>query len=463
MTRPRVLIAGALALLAACGEAERRPAGLPLAMHEPPPSSLLRLPTQGGTVRVYRTSDLSELPWRSEKVPKVREGIGADLDALTLYATDTSRTLLAVDLRSKRVRSLQKGVRASGLGADGALFVIDSAGRVSQLGRRRTVLFEDKIPGAPGQIAGALNGRLLVLPGPNRPDLLVMSAAGPASSIPLAAGPAATTTYGDLVAVATDENVLLVDPAGSGKPSALKVSGSVKDIAFSPSGHRLYVARDDDALYIYDRYSHDRLGSVKLPGPARQLRSDLYGAWLLVRPAQGDSIWVVDVVAGKHVATVASRWSADLPAIAPPATLLLRRGKDVVGLDLTEAKLPEAGRVKDGAADLWLPVAWTPEKENRPTEVARDSIAADSALAASDSTAPRIYLQVSSSRNPAWAHELAERVSAAGLAAKVLPPNQGEDAYRVVLGPYPNREAAEAASRSLNMPSFILSESGTTP
>lgn len=413
-------------------------------------------------MRVYRTSDLSELPWTSEKVAKVREGIGADLDALTLYATDSSRTLIAVDLRSKRVRSLQKGVRAAGLGADGVLFVVDSAGRVSQLGRRRTVVFEDKIPGGPGKIAGALNGRLLVLPGPSRPDLVVMSAAAPTSSIPLASGPAATTNYGDLVAVATDESVLLADPAGSGKPTTLKVSGSVNDITFSPSGHRLYVARDDDALYIYDRYSRDRLGSVKLPGPAKELRSDLYGAWLLVRPAQGDSIWVVDAVAGKHVATVASRWGNDLPAIAPPATLLLRRGKDVVGLDLTDAKLPVAGRVKDGAADLWLPVAWTPEKE-RPADVARDSIAADSALAASDSTAPRIYLQVSSSRNPAWANELAERVSAAGLAAKVLPPNEGEDAYRVVLGPYPNREAADAASRSLNMPSFILSESGTAP
>ncbi len=464
MLRLRLLLAGALAALAACGDAERRPEGLPLALHQPPPSSLLRLPVQGGAVRTYRTSDLSELPWRSEKAPKLRQGIGADLDGQTIYVTDTARTLLAIDLRNRRVRSLQRGITAAGLGADGVLYVVDTAGAVTQLGRRRPVVFQGKVSGPPGTVAGAMSGRLLVLPSSARKNLVVMSAGSPASTIPLAAAPAATTAFGDLVAVATEDGVLLADPLGSGEATQLKVSGSPQAVAFSPSGHRLYVARDEDALFVYDRYSLDRIGSIELPGPARELRSDLYGAWLLVRPAQGDSIWVVDVVARKHVATAASRWNSDLPAVAPPGTLLLRRGKDVVGLDLSDAKLPEVGRVKDGAADFWVAVAWSPEKDESPIVGARDTlIGADSTAVASDSGGTRIYLQVSSSRNPAWANELAQRVSAAGLPASVLPPNTGEDAYRVVLGPYATREAAEVASRSLNMPSFILTESGSTP
>ena len=37
----------------------------------------------------------------------------------------------------------------------------------------------------------------------------------------------------------------------------------------------------------------------------------------------------------------------------------------------------------------------------------------------------------------------------------VLTPKAGEEAYRVVVGPYPSREAAESAGRRLGRPSFI--------
>jgi cell division septation protein DedD len=63
---------------------------------------------------------------------------------------------------------------------------------------------------------------------------------------------------------------------------------------------------------------------------------------------------------------------------------------------------------------------------------------------------------VSSSRNPAWANELADKLKAAGLPSSVLPPKTGDDAYRVVLGPYATREQAEATGKSLGMPSFVI-------
>ena len=81
-----------------------------------------------------------------------------------------------------------------------------------------------------------------------------------------------------------------------------------------------------------------------------------------------------------------------------------------------------------------------------------------SAVAAADSeaAAPSVYLQVSSSQNPSWANELSEKLRAAGLPASVLPPKRSDEAFRVVLGPYPSRDQAEETGRKIGMPSFVV-------
>src|SRR5262249_21067979 len=78
--------------------------------------------------------------------------------------------------------------------------------------------------------------------------------------------------------------------------------------------------------------------------------------------------------------------------------------------------------------------------------------------AGGDSTAaaPSVYLQVSSSQNPAWANELGDKLKAAGLPASVLAPARSDEAYRVVLGPYATREQAEEAGKKIGMPSFVV-------
>ena len=71
-----------------------------------------------------------------------------------------------------------------------------------------------------------------------------------------------------------------------------------------------------------------------------------------------------------------------------------------------------------------------------------------------------MYLQVSSSQNPAWANELADKLRGAGLPASVLAPTRSDEAHRVVLGPYATREQAEETGRKIGMPSFIVSGAG---
>jgi len=225
-------------------------------------------------------------------------------------------------------------------------------------------------------------------------------------------------------------------------------------VLFSPSGHRLYVAQTDDELVVLDRYSGDRLAAIHLPGPAKGLRNDRFGQWLLVRPASGDSVWVIDVGRWRFAGAVATKWATDLPAVASPNTLVIRRGRDVVGIDLGSAGLPETGHIEGGAADEWMPVPWRPARD------AEAAVTTDStALAGADSgkAAASVYLQVSSSQNPAWASELADKLRAAGLPASVLAPTRSDEAHRVVLGPYATREQAESTGRKIGMPSFIVS------
>jgi hypothetical protein len=242
----------------------------------------------------------------------------------------------------------------------------------------------------------------------------------------------------------------------------LDVRGGARAVAFSPSGHRLYVAQDRDELREYDRYAADWRGKIDVPGPARAVRTDYYGTRVLVRSAKDDSVWVVDPAARRLVATLAADWAADLPLLAPPSFLVVRRGNDIVVVDLSGEALGERGRVEGAAGDLWLAVGWSPE---RPQAIAADStvLTADSILMAGDSTtgSARLYLQVSSSRNADWARELSEKIAAAGLAAVVLQPAGGDDVYRVVVGPYATREQADSASRSLGMPSFVVSLPGS--
>jgi hypothetical protein len=126
--------------------------------------------------------------------------------------------------------------------------------------------------------------------------------------------------------------------------------------------------------------------------------------------------------------------------------LIYRRGNDVVAL--RPDSLTEIGRVERGAGDLWVLSSWLPRG------IPASSV---SAAAATDSVGAEgpMYVQVSTSQNPDWSGHLAEDLTRAGLAARVLPPQHPDDGYRVVLGPYATRAQAEAIGRRLGRPFWI--------
>jgi hypothetical protein len=450
-----MLAAGLVWLALGCGREPQVAVGkLPATTRGPAPSSVLRLSNEGGVARLYRVPSLEASSWKAEdKLPVVDRVVGADPEQGVVFALDKKRNLVTLDLETRRVRTYLEQVRAAAMGPDGALYAVDTGSTVTQMVRRAPVRFRAKLQGSPQELHATMTGALLARVGEKAPVLEVLGSDQAPVSTTLPSERMAPTFYGDLVAVATDTAVLLYETQGKRAPRSIHLSGHPKAVLFSPSGHRLYVAQEDDALLVFDRFGGDELEAIDLPGPAKGLRGDRFGQWLLVQPASGDSAWVIDVGRGRLSGTVAARWSADLPAVASPNTLLVRRGKDVAALDLASDGFPEAGRVADGAADEWLPVAWRPARD------AESDVSADSAaVAEADSgSAASVYLQVSSSQNPAWANELAEKLRAAGLPASVLAPTRGDEAHRVVLGPYATREQAEETGRKIGMPSFIVS------
>jgi hypothetical protein len=416
-----------------------------------PPASLLRFPREGGAPVVYRLPRLTDAEWLSNgEFPPVREVIGADLDQRLVFATDSASRIVALDLENGKVRSYLTGARRSIIGPDGVLYSVNDSNQVTRIARRNPMRFAGRLPGRPRDLFGTLNDELLaIVPGATN-ELVALSHDQPIRKVSLPAGDAAAPMWGDLVAIAADSAIVLYDPQADPEIRTIEVDGHARSVAFSASGHRIFVARREGGILEIDRFTDRVIREIDLPGPAESLRPAGYGQWLLVRPASSDSVWVVDLSIGQYLSDWSTRWSGDLPTVAGSSILLLKQGDDIVAHDLAATGWPETGRVRGGGSDFWLPIAWTPEAGTRPTRV-------DTLPPTTTDSIPvtRVFLQVSSSQNPDWAEDLARQLREVGLTASVLKPRREGDGYRVVLGPYDSRETAEAEGRKLGRPFFI--------
>ncbi len=454
-TRP-LLGAATLLLLVACRSGSQPYArGLSVASTTPP-SSLLRLPAAGGDAELFHLPRLTAWEWKTAApLPPLRRAIGVDLDQGMVYGLGAKNELVALDLLTARPRpQMAAGVREVMIGPDGTLFAVDDSLRIVQYVRRNPNRMTNKLPMRPRDLFGTRNGGLLAISTGATGALSIFRGDEPPARSPLPNGDAAATYWGDLVAIAADTAVVLVDPEDTEHPTSLPVSGHARAVLFSPSGHRLYVARREGPLLVYNRFTREKVTEIDIPGPAGAMRADPFGRWLLVHPTGADSLWLVDLARNKYVGGFAADWATDLPTVTNRQVLLLKSGADVVAYDLSVEDFPETGRIKDGAADFWLALAWSPE-----TGTASIVAAADSASPVVDTTdgpaVSQVYLQVSSSQNRDWSAELARQLAQQGLPATVLDPRPGEEGFRVVLGPYPSRDIAESTGRQLGRPFFI--------
>jgi hypothetical protein len=460
LTRGRALPAALLALLACGAERDEPPPALPVAASQ---ITILRFPVRGGTVLAHTPDSLAPLGWQSSgQMPAVARLLGYDHEQRIVYALDPRRRLVGLDLESGSGRSFLTGVTLAVAGPDGAVYSVDSAGALRRLLRRATTTFPARFDGPPRALFGAANGQVLAVSADSTPTLQLLAPERTGTPMVLPGAEVAATQWGELVATAHGSSVRLVRTADARTVREMRIGDLPVQMVFSPSGHRLYLLEPDGDLLVLDRFRGERVFTRRLPGPAREMRIDASGRWLLVRPAAEDSVWVLDLATDRPIRAIPTAWREDLPLVAGGVTLLVLRGDDVDAWNLSAIPPAPVARASGGARDLWLAIGWVPPERAR--EVLADQAAAtarDLGLAP-DMEAPvpgadaEFWLQVSSSQNPDWADDLANDLFLKGFPATVWPPSGPEERFRVVVGPYPSREEAEGAGRRVELPFFLV-------
>lgn len=469
-----------LLLLAACGGGETTTVvrGVPPGM--PAEGALLRLPSAGGRARLYRADSLTPLDWQiATGVPKIVRALGTELEDRMVYAVDTEGRLVGIDLLARRTRIHLAATQQLTATPDGAVLGLDSARRAIRFSSRALTTYRASVEGTGGtpQLLRGPGGQVAAyLPAAN--VLQLLGEDGEVRRFAAPAGEAIASWHGDLLAVTTDSGIVLFDPSGRDEePRFLRLRGAPVSTSFSPSAHRLYVARGRGDILVLDRFTGEERATIELPAPAQALRVDRSGRWLLAQPETGDSVWVVDLVNREVALTIQTPWAEDLPLVAGGRTLVVRDGEDVVAWELTGASPTERTRLVGAASDIFLAIPWSPEEplapEPAPVEVAQAETPAPAPVLADSATveAPAppavaemtgdIYLQISSSQNREWAQALAQQLRDGGFPARLLNPTDPSDPYRVVIGPFPTRDEADAVGRRLGRPYFVLSEPPT--
>ena len=494
---PRLLLLAAA--LAGCGEPVATSAAL--TGSGPYEALLVRVPRDGGQVRVYRPGEDSVL-WRSRDVaPPTERLLGFDEYLGTLVARDSTGLAYGVSLRVGGVERMGTARLGGDAVADGA--AIFSTGESGHLVRTTPVsTWSWAPPEPPTAIVPLPDGGALVVGDRTDADA-VMRRVRPPTAAPVDSLAVESldflrrTSAADLVWGVADGDVLAIRTRDLTVLFSEAVSGRIRDIETTPSGDRLYVAAGNASLQVVDRFAQTETDAIDLPAPAAALRMDPEGAYLLARAAVGDTFFVVAIGTGRVVATVAGTWREDLPVATPAGTVVTARGADVVEVEIASGR--ERMRVPAGAADLWRLVRWDgfrPRRANLDGRLAAaqpaDTAAADSAFAAmvrarygqaagdtaldaggAPATSPDAAVgggggAAGGEADAPAAHwmvgfaTLADATAARALAgrvrgARVEPTTKdGAPAWRVVLGPFDTREAAERAGMAADLPFWVF-------
>jgi hypothetical protein len=310
------------------------------------------------------------------------------------------------------------------------------------------------------------------------------------------------TALGDRVWFDTDSGLIALQPRELTRAFTLRLRDSTVALAATPSGDRVYVASTRPELRIVDRFAERAREKVPLPQPVVALRMDPDGRYLLARPASGDSVYVIAVGTARVVSALAGAWRTDLPLVTPDGAVLVARGGDAVLVDAESGR--DRMRYRAGARDRWLLVRWNGFRPRATgldipvefEEFAADSAAADSALAALmarrygdlsglaradapppvEPGAPPERARAGEPVRPArtderstWtvsfatllseerAREMADRIRVDGRRARVVAGSRdGIPIWRVVLGPYDDREQAERAGMASRLPYWVF-------
>ena len=450
---------------------------------------MLRFPRAGGLVRAFAYPTFDSAIWKSsDKAPALERVLGFDDEAGSVSGVDAKGALVRVDLRLGAVSRDAKPKLTRLTSSDGStVYGIAKDGSVVRLTPAGQWTF--KPPEPPHDVIPEPDGSLLLVSDHGNkttvwqmhpPDRQLTDTA----HLP-AVGRAVRTMVGDRVYFTVDSGLIGLRSRGLEPVPSVHLDHRVRALATTPSGDRIYVALDSaDAILVIDRYTHKIDTRVSLGGEAVELRMDPTGRYVLARPAEGDSAWVINVGTDRLVGAVSTEWRSDLPAIAPNGWLALLSKHDVLLADGESLRVEKT--VKDGADDTWLFIVWNgfrrPDVPDQPLTFAGDSTAArpdtgasqpadtgnvfatppdtSGAAGARPATAPRpatpadsgaspnvglggFTVQFAALRSQAVADSLAKTIAVDGAHPRVVEaPHNGDMIYRVVLGPFASKDDA---------------------
>ena len=458
------------------------------------PAVAFRVPHSSGAIAVYQLPALEPTSWATgSHVSGARAAIGVDLFGRRLLYRDTTGAVTAFDLVALRERRIAPPRSLATVGADGALLAVDSAGGITESQPWGIRVWPGSLGRGVRAIFSAPGPRLLAVREAGGESLQVAARENgiTASHAVPGARARAASRDGDAVAFALEDGVVVFEDRRMDEPWTVRIGGGPRALAFSPSGHRIYVAlAGKSELAVIDRFTHAVRGTIGLPAPAVDLRADPWGRALLAHGGEGEDAetWVVSVADNDVTGRFRSAWASDLPVVSEDGVLLLREGTSVVARDVRS--LDSLGAVAHGADDLWLTGRWAPTTATaaaraRASETARAAAAPAPAAASTPTrvpakaealspptpparapakpavdapvpTAAAFYVQLSATRNESAARALATIIVQEQHQAEAVAPAPGDDMWRVMSGPFRTREAADSAGRSLGRAYWVV-------
>ena len=460
---------------------------------------LLRVARRGGPARVYAYPRLDSVVWQAPAAtPVAAQALGFDQEAGVFAFLDSRNVPRFLDLRTGTtpagVQPL-KGVTSRdastvyGIATDGSV-IRATPGMVG------SNAWKFKPPARASAVFPQPDGSILVV-GDGAKALAVWHLFPPdreivdSATLPLSRQ-AVPIQVGDRLYLPVDSGLVGLRGRDLALVPAIELDDPVTAIIATPSGDRMFVASDSSGeIQVVDRYREEVTTSIKLPGQPSALRMDPLGRYLLVRAAQGDSIWVVALGTNRLNGSLRTAWRADLPAVTPDGGVALVVGKDVSIVD-GETLRPRT-TVSGGSDDFWYFFEWSgfrPRAAGIDEPVTFEGIGVTDSTPVMDTTwadslmrmppvtpllppagdsAPRRDSAAVAPRPPTGftvsfaalldqkkAREMADAIRVEGRAAHVVPAvREGVTIFRVVLGPYSTRADAERAGRTSGRPYWV--------
>jgi DNA-binding beta-propeller fold protein YncE len=442
---------------------------------------MLRVPRDGGIPHVAPFPYIDSTAWTgTDALPAIDRVLAFDAEDGLIAAVDARGLPLWLDLRVGTVTKTGREKPRAVVSVDGStIYGVGSDGVVARFTPPGNWTYK------PGQAAVAaypqISGTLVVLTGRGRTSRIIRirpPASKVLDSLDLPdATPGTAAPLGDRVFfVQNGRSLTAVQARSLAKGNAISLDHHPIDLAATPSGDRIYVATDSSStMSVVDAIQERVSATIDLPGRARELRVDPIGRYVLVRPAHGDSVWVVSVGSDKVVGTMRTKWEGDVPFVAPDGSIATSDGRDIIFVEVGTNR--ELRRAIDGASDFWYSFVWNGFRSrssalDAPARFSTDSDTTSKApppiapvAPRTDTAKPRPIAPPPPARDTTTARgftvsfavlldgpkarDLAAKIMVDGKNARVVPgSNDGIPVYRVVLGPYATRDEAERVGKA---------------